>query len=133
MDEPDVVELDTLANIYAAVTFDHAMHADMTPCAACHHHTTGIPTRNVKCVRCHAVSGETDEVACSGCHATSPGNGAKMKESRAANLYHTDSTGLKRAYHLQCLGCHKEMEAASGCEDCHPKKVVIQKVSQANE
>ena len=133
MDGPDVIELDTLSSIYTAVTFDHAMHTDMTPCAACHHQATGVPTQDTKCVSCHAVSRETDEVACSGCHEINPGNGARMKESRTANLYHTDTTGLKRAYHLKCLGCHKEMEAASGCEDCHPKKDIGLKVSQANE
>lgn len=122
MDGPDVVELDTLTNIYAGVTFDHAMHADMTSCATCHHHTTGVPAEDSRCMPCHEASGEADEVACSGCHATSPGSAEKMKESQEVSLFHTDTTGLKRAYHLQCMGCHNEMEAASGCEDCHFKK-----------
>lgn len=133
MDGPDVVELTTLSNIYEAVTFDHAMHTDMASCAACHHHTTGEPAEDVRCLPCHEASGEADEVACAGCHAVSPGNGDKMQESRTANLYHTDTTGLKRAYHMQCLGCHREMEAASGCEDCHPKKAVGPDVSFVNE
>ena len=129
MEGPDVVELDALSNIYTAVTFDHTMHADMASCASCHHHTTGMQTEDVRCLRCHETSGEADEVACTGCHA---GNAGEMQESQAANLFHTDSTGLKRAYHLQCLGCHKEMEAASGCEDCHAKKNSSLKVSQIN-
>ena len=133
MEGPDVVELDTLSNIYDAVTFDHAMHADMASCAACHHHTTGMPAENTNCVSCHAASGEAHEVACTGCHASSPGSGAKMKEAQAVDLFHTDATGLKRAYHLQCLGCHREMEAASGCEDCHAKKDTSLKVSQGDE
>jgi hypothetical protein len=129
MEEPDVVELDTLTSIYAGVTFDHAMHTDMASCAACHHHTTGMPAEDAKCVRCHEASGQADEVACTGCHPSSPGSAEKMKESQAVNLFHTDTTGLKRAYHIQCLGCHKEMEAASGCEDCHAKKAADLKVS----
>lgn len=133
MDGPDVVELATLSNIYEAVTFDHAMHVEMASCAASHHHTTGLPAENASCLPCHQASGEADEIACAGCHAVSPGNGDKMQESRTVNLYHTDTTGLKRAYHLQCLGCHKEMEAASGCEDCHPKRAVSHKVSLVNE
>jgi len=133
MEGPDVVELGTLANIYDAVTFDHAMHADMASCAACHHHTTGMPAEDAKCVSCHAASGEADEVACTGCHASSPGSAEKMKESQAVNLFHTDAAGLKRAYHLQCLGCHREMEAASGCEDCHAKKETSLKVSKGDE
>lgn len=118
---PDVIELKTLSNIYTGVIFDHAMHADMSSCATCHHHTTGMAAEDARCVRCHEASGQTNEVACSGCHAASPGNADKMKESQTQNLFHTDTTGLKRAYHLQCMGCHKEMEAASGCEDCHFK------------
>lgn len=122
MEGPDVVELGALTNIYAAVTFDHEMHVDMTSCASCHHHTTGVPAEDARCVRCHAASGEADEVACTGCHGASAESAAKRKEAGTVNLFHTDTTGLKRAYHLQCLGCHKEMEAASGCEDCHPKR-----------
>jgi len=133
MDGPDVVDLDALSNIYTSVTFDHAMHTEMASCAACHHHTTGMPAEDARCVDCHAASGEADEVACTGCHAHSPGNAEKMKESQAVNLYHTDSTGLKRAYHVQCLGCHREMEAVSGCEDCHPKREDSPKVSQVND
>lgn len=130
MEGPDVVELDALSNIYTAVTFDHTMHVDMATCATCHHHTTGMQTEDVRCLQCHEASGQADEVACTGCHA---GNGGKMKESQAAKLFHTESTGLKRAYHLQCLGCHKEMEAASGCEDCHAKQDSSLKVSQIND
>ena len=48
MGGPDLIELDTLSNIYTAVTFDHAMHTDMTPCAVCHQHATGVPTRKSK-------------------------------------------------------------------------------------
>ena len=132
MDGPEVIELNILSNIYTAVTFDHAMHAEMASCAACHHHTTGMPAEDASCMRCHEASGEANEITCSGCHAINPGKAHNMKESQAANLYHTDTTGLKRAYHLQCLGCHIEMEAASGCEDCHPKKEVNLKVSQIN-
>jgi hypothetical protein len=133
MEGPDMIELDALTNIYNAVTFDHAMHADMASCATCHHHTTGLPAEDVRCVGCHGASAQTDEVGCTGCHTTSPGSAKKMKESQATNLFHTDTTGLKRAYHLQCLGCHKEMEAASGCEDCHAKKDINLKVSQDDD
>lgn len=130
MEGPDLIELDALSNIYTPVTFDHTMHADMASCATCHHHTTGMPAEDARCVNCHEGSGQTDEVACTGCHATSPGSAEKMQKSQAINLFHTDATGLKRAYHLQCLGCHREMEAASGCEDCHSKKNGNLKVSQ---
>ena len=130
---PEIIELDALGNIYEPVTFDHAMHTDMASCAECHHHTTGMPAEDARCVRCHEAGGQADEIACTSCHTTNPGSAEKMKESQAVNLYHTDTTGLKRAYHLQCMGCHKEMEAASGCEDCHSKKDVNPKISQVND
>ena len=122
MEAPEEVKLDVLSNIYDPVVFDHAMHMYMTSCAACHHHTTGLPSEDVKCVRCHATNVQHDEVACTGCHAAGNGRAGQLKETTAGDLFHTETTGLKRAYHLQCLGCHREMEAASGCEDCHPKK-----------
>jgi hypothetical protein len=127
MEVPNIIELDTLSNIYTAVTFDHTMHVDMASCATCHHHTTGMQTEDLRCLRCHEASGQADELACSGCHANT------VNVSQAANLFHSDPTGLKRAYHLQCLGCHKEMEAASGCEDCHTKEDRSQKVSQTSD
>ncbi len=133
MDGPDAVELETLSNIYMGVTFDHAMHTEMASCAACHHHTTGMPAEDTKCLDCHKTSTETDEVACQGCHTTNPGKAEKMKGSQQVPIYHSDATGLKRAYHLQCLGCHREMEAASGCEDCHPRKEQNPRVSQVND
>ena len=130
---PDEIELGSLSNIYEAVTFDHGMHEDIATCATCHHHTTGMAAEDTKCLPCHAASGEAAEVACSACHVTRPGNAEKIKESQAVNLYHTDSTGLKRAYHLKCMGCHEEMDAASGCEDCHPKPADHLKVSQTSK
>jgi len=133
MEGPDVIELDALSNIYTEVIFDHAMHMDMASCATCHHHTTGMQTEDVRCVRCHQVGRQADTVACTDCHTLSPGSVDTLKASQAANLFHTDTTGLKRAYHLQCLGCHREMEAASGCEDCHARIATNMNMSQIND
>jgi hypothetical protein len=132
MEAPEEVELAALSNIYEPVVFDHAMHMYMTSCAACHHHTVGMPAEDGRCVRCHATSAQADDAACTGCHAAGNGRAGQLKEA-AADLFHSEATGLKRAYHLQCLGCHKEMEAASGCEDCHPKKESSSKVSQGDD
>jgi len=128
---PEAIELDSLVNIFEPVTFDHALHQDVTSCATCHHHTLNMPAEDENCLRCHQLSGLADEVMCSGCHPTHPGNAEKMKASLDENIYHIDITGLKRAYHLKCLGCHVEMGAASGCEDCHPKREEMNK-SRAN-
>ena len=125
MDGPDFVELETMVNIYESVAFDHAMHVDVGSCATCHHHTTGLPAEDENCLRCHKESGEADEVACTGCHSANllgVVEMLKMFDDADASLYHSDRTGLKRAYHLNCMGCHKEMDAPNGCEDCHLKR-----------
>jgi len=120
---PETIELDSLSNIYEPVTFDHALHAYMESCATCHHHTLNQPPEDENCLRCHQDSTQVAEVMCSGCHPAFPGNAEKLKESQDDNLYHIDTAGLKRAFHQKCLGCHMEMGAASGCEDCHPKRL----------
>jgi len=122
---PDVVELATLANMYKPTTFDHAMHVDVAACAVCHHHTTGTPLpADSGCITCHGNSGPTAEVACASCHAANPCDPeVRQQTASAATIFHGgDRTGLKRAYHLNCMGCHKEMGGPTGCEDCHPKK-----------
>ena len=43
------------------------------------------------------------------------------KISEDPNLHHTGKVGLKGAYHLKCMGCHQEMGAPTGCQDCHPR------------
>lgn len=123
MDGPDSVELASLVNLYEAVTFDHAMHAETAACAVCHHHTTGGAVEDEKCLPCHARSDATDEVACSSCHAGAGDSaGQRLEAAEDGRVFHRERTGLKRAYHLKCLVCHLESGAASGCEDCHPKR-----------
>jgi len=130
-DIPDILELDELGDIYEPVIFDHAMHVDMTSCADCHHHTTGLPDENKRCLPCHRESDTADDITCTGCHPHYPGTAEKMRTLREMGLFHIDKTGLKRAYHLKCLGCHKEMDVPSDCEDCHPKKDDADKTEDA--
>jgi len=131
----EIIALGNLGNIYEPVLFDHAMHMDLASCASCHHHTTGtnMLAEDTKCFTCHKESCTSCSVACTGCHAGNPESAGKAGKSQATNRYHSDPTGLKRAYHLKCLGCHREMEAAIGCEDCHAKKDGGLKVSQIND
>jgi hypothetical protein len=128
----EIIELDSLGNIYEPVLFDHAMHMDIASCASCHHHTTGtdMPQEDTKCFTCHKQNCTSCSVACSDCHTAS--SVRIIKELQTTNLFHRNPTGLKRAYHLKCLGCHKEMGAASGCDDCHAKKDRAMKVSLFN-
>ena len=122
-DYPDVVELDALETLYEPATFDHEMHVDVGSCAACHHHTTGTPTEDKNCMECHKASGEADTVACADCHTYDLSNMDSFTTHTSTDKkYHLVTTGLKRAYHVNCMGCHEENGAPTGCEDCHIKK-----------
>lgn len=122
MDWPDDVELDALVNLYEPVTFDHAMHVEVASCENCHHHTAGLTVEDEKCLQCHKENDTADEVTCGGCHPANPSSAEQVRASMDTDLFHTNTAGLKRAYHLKCLGCHTEMDAPSGCQDCHPKR-----------
>ncbi len=119
---PEVIALDHIGDIYEQVIFDHGMHLDIASCATCHHHTLGETGEDPRCLPCHKGSVEIDVVACKGCHAISPGNAEKMQADQKEKPFHLDTAGLKRAFHMQCMGCHKEMDVANECNDCHSKK-----------
>ena len=124
MDGPQSVDLDVLANLYGPVSFDHDMHTEVAVCAVCHHHTTGDPPEEPACLHCHRNSGPTDEVACSSCHDPVVVGARLIKGVTAEEgVFHLEETGLKRAYHVKCLGCHIASGAPVGCEDCHPRAV----------
>jgi len=59
---------------------------------------------------------------CAGCHHRTPagtrppGCGACHQQAAAPTA---DRPGLKTAYHRQCLGCHRRLQLAAGCQDCH--------------
>jgi hypothetical protein len=134
MEGPDMVEIDILAQLYEPVAFDHLMHVDAAEgnCATCHHHTTGTPVEDENCIKCHANSGEADEVACQGCHAAKRFDADYLKKIEEDNtLYHVDRMGLKGAYHTKCMNCHNEMGAPTGCQDCHARTEAGDKVFHA--
>ncbi len=116
---PQVVTLDSLAEYFEGVTFDHAMHVEAADnCGVCHHHTTGGPAEP-QCAGCHQVSRSTT-VACQSCHPAQPFSAAYLRE-REEDLrrFHVDKPGLKAAYHRNCMGCHEEVGGPTGCEGCH--------------
>ena len=119
---PDTIELNVLGEIYEPVFFDHGMHQDVASCAVCHHHTTGTPSEEEKCMPCHKGSEASDNVTCVGCHSPKTVTAEKIRSTQEMGVYHRDTAGLKRAYHVKCLGCHREMEVPSGCQDCHLKR-----------
>ena len=133
---PDSVEIDSLAQLYEPVSFDHAMHEELTEsnCAVCHHHTLGTPIEDVNCLRCHEESGAADEVSCQGCHSSNRFEAEYLNRIDADNtLYHRDKVGLKAAYHIRCMGCHQEMGAPNGCQDCHARPDAGDKFYHAGE
>jgi hypothetical protein len=118
---PGAVTIDSLANIFGPVEFDHAMHVDLADgCATCHHHTTGEPEAGSSCTACHTGKGRAGTVSCKGCHSPDPFTAANLGTGEEdGRRFHIDKPGLKGAYHLGCLGCHKEMGAPTGCRECH--------------
>ena len=74
------------------------------------------------CMRCHAESSATDEIACQECHSSNRFEAEYLNKIDADNtLYHRDKVGLKAAYHIRCMNCHEEMGVANGCQDCHSR------------
>lgn len=123
MERPDTIVIDTLAQLFEPVSFDHDMHVEIAnSCATCHHHTTGTPVEDTNCARCHANSGPTAEVACQDCHAAKRFEADYLNKLDEDNtIYHVDKVGLKGAYHIRCMNCHEEMGAPNGCQDCHTR------------
>lgn len=120
---PAQVQIDQLSKDFAPVQFDHASHVDMVgECGTCHHHTTGTPSKNPDCLRCHDSGGTGERVACHDCHAVAPFSADSMnKTATGGKRYHRDVPGLKGAYHRKCVGCHESGGGPTGCLDCHPR------------
>lgn len=124
MEGPDSVEINSLAQLYEPVAFNHVMHVDVAgdDCATCHHHATGTPVTDSRCKKCHANSGPTDEVACQACHSAKRFEAEYLQQlDENKTIHHDDKVGLKAAYHLKCMGCHQEVGAPNGCQDCHAR------------
>ena len=85
------------------VRFAHEKHAEQIGCNACHHDYDeyGVNTN------------EDEGQRCAECHSLTAG---------------TNPIPLKRAYHLQCKGCHQkqvknnESTGPMMCGQCHTKK-----------
>ena len=85
---------------YGPVRFMHSKHAaEINDCAVCHH---ARPTdENAR-----------ETTRCSACH------------QEAFQPEHPERIGLKAAYHLNCIECHKEMNRGpADCIGCHRKNV----------
>lgn len=92
---PETLTLNRLEAKYEPVVFSHQMHTLVAEdCATCHHHSAAGQTPS--CNKCHGAPFDPDNL---------------------------NMPGLKGAYHLQCMGCHKEVDGPMGCTECHVKKV----------
>lgn len=113
---PDVVVLRELENLYDAVPFDHAAHAEMAEmwdgCVTCHHRSPHATTRPAAALNGHPKNqDEAAEVpACKSCHSPT----AVSDDIHMPNL--------KGAYHRQCLNCHRDWAGANQCGACHAPK-----------
>ena len=121
--QDSIMEIKSLASLYGGVNFDHDMHMDLADdCSVCHHHTTGTGVTDQVCAPCHSDEGEGSSQACSDCHPVEPFSAEYLRQKdEDQTRYHKDIPGLKAAYHLNCLGCHTEMGAVIGCDECHPR------------
>ncbi len=121
---PDSVVLDSLAELYGPVQFNHAMHVELAEgkCAKCHHHTTGAVPLEARCQKCHKGGVDAGVYACRDCHPLKRFEADYLASLDAdTQRYHLDKPGLKGALHRNCMGCHTENGGPSGCQDCHPR------------
>ncbi len=95
----DNLTLSSISNMFKPVQFSHGSHIDsLGDCALCHHHAEGDRT-----------------AACKSCH-----------EAAMVYVYQGSERktglGLKGAYHVLCVGCHKKNNSGPvGCTDCHDR------------
>jgi hypothetical protein len=121
---PETVKLESLAELYQPVEFNHAMHVELvdSECARCHHHTTGAAPLEPRCLECHKGGEGGAAIACRDCHPAQRFSAEYLAELDAnPQLYHLDKPGLKGAYHRNCLACHQENGGPAGCQDCHER------------
>ncbi len=120
---PATIILDSLAEYYEPVEFDHGMHIEYleNDCAHCHHHTIGTPgTGTQNCKICHKYEPEAEIVACRVCHLAEPFSvkGLAIAEEEK-KLFHKGKPSLKGAYHQFCISCHEEVDGPYTCDGCH--------------
>ena len=119
-EQPGVITIDVLANLYGPVQFGHSMHTFIEEkCQTCHHQHGNTPRRG--CTGCHDIAPEdfrrvnvNSFIACRACHAT------------VADPDNPGMPSLQVAYHRKCLSCHNGMAGIGttpeGCtKTCHAK------------
>ncbi|MGB5156691.1 cytochrome c3 family protein [Desulfobacterium sp. N47] len=113
-DVPEKVIIKNLSDKYEEVVFPHRRIVNAL-------------VNNIKDNKLAQYFHSKDGTICQSCHHNSP---ISKKPPNCGNCHgkvfdqkNPLRPGLKGAYHLQCLGCHKEMgiKKPAGCTDCHKK------------
>ncbi len=126
-DAPETVTIDVLSELYDPVEFNHAGHIEMVECSDCHHHTVGTVSKRWNCIKCHNNPLAGDTVSCSDCHPQDRFSSQYLATLDDPELFHKEKPGLKGAFHLNCVGCHREMDGPTGCEECHKMSLAGEK------
>jgi hypothetical protein len=114
-DIPEKVLIKDLSNQYEAVDFPHRKIVNAL-------------VNNIKDNKLALYFHSPEGTICQGCHHNSP---VSKKPPLCGNCHGKPfdaenplKPGILGAYHLQCIGCHKEMgmEKPTGCTDCHNRK-----------
>jgi hypothetical protein len=114
-DIPETVVIKNLSKEYEAVNLPHRRIVNAL-------------FKNIKDDKLAAYFHTREGTLCQGCHHNSP---VSKKPPYCGNCHgkpfdaeNPMKPGIMGAYHLQCMGCHKEMGMTKpvGCTDCHKKK-----------
>jgi len=114
-DIPDAIVLKSLSNQYEGVDFPHRRIVNAL-------------AGSIKESKLAAYFHTRQGTMCQGCHHNSPVSkkppGCASCHAKPFDAENPLKPGLVGAYHLQCMGCHKEMgiEKPAGCTDCHKEK-----------
>lgn len=120
---------DVLGYLFDSVLFRHKYHAKIVKdCSVCHHffneHYNDQVVSSQRCQECHLAENFDSMsrcLACDTCH--EPNSSPEVRNIRSNNGVLLRIPGLKAAYHRNCIDCHNDMCAPSGCGDCHLARV----------
>jgi nitrate/TMAO reductase-like tetraheme cytochrome c subunit len=109
-DLPENITIDQCATKKAPVEFSHKAHFEYATCVDCHHTSEGLTLEN---------AAEMEVATCGSCH---------IEPEKAETPKCSDKTKKGNPYHINCIGCHKEIKAEkadttapTSCKACHPK------------
>jgi hypothetical protein len=114
-DIPETVTIKSLSNQYEGVVLPHRKIVEAL-------------VHNIKDSKLAGYFHGQAGAICQGCHHHSPVSKTPPHcgncHAKTFDEKNPLRPGLKGAYHLQCMGCHREMgiQKPSGCTDCHKKK-----------